>query len=151
MMGVNAVRAGLTLLAVTLLFGLTACFGGPSAGDKEARLTAALESAGSGVVGAKVVTTPSAAGGLTVTVKLSSDALEPGGREVAAATLTRILAVTADIAADMKVTSLYLYADDESGKDLSFRDAATELGLQKSLNGDSLTLVAEEWTSYAGK
>jgi hypothetical protein len=51
----------------------------------------------------------------------------------------------------MKVTSLYLYADDESGKDLSFRDAATELGLQKSLNGDSLTLVAEEWTSYAGK
>jgi hypothetical protein len=88
---------------------------------------------------------------LTVTVKLSSDGLEPGGREVAAATLTRILAVTADNAADMKVTSLYLYADDESGKDLSFRDAATELGLQKSLNGDSLTLVAEEWTSYAGK
>ena len=131
MMGVNSVRAGLTLLAVTLLFGLTACFGGPSAGDKEARLTAALEAAGSGVVGAKVVTTPSAAGGLSFTVTVNPPA--------------------ADNAADMKVTSLYLYADDESGKDLSFRDAATELGLQKSLNGDSLTLVAEEWTSYAGK
>jgi len=148
---IRAFRPGLTVLAVALLFGLTACVGGPSAGDKEARLTAALESAGSGVVGAKVVTTPSAAGGLTVTVKLSSDGQEPGGREVAAATLTRILAVTADNAADMKVASVYFYADDESGKDLSFRDAATELGLEKSLNGDSLTLVAEEWASYAGK
>ena len=148
---IRAFRPGLTVLAVALLFGLTACVGGPSAGDKEARLTAALESAGSSVVGAKVVTTPSAAGGLTVTVKLSSDGQEPGGREVAAATLTRILAVTADNAADMKVTSVYFYADDESGKDLSFRDAATELGLEKSLNGDSQTLVAEEWASYAGK
>lgn len=148
---IRPLRAGLSVLAVALLLGLTACLGGPSAGDKDARLTAALESAGSGVVGARVVTTPSAAGGLTVTVKLSSEGLEPGGREVAAATLTRLLALTADNAADMKVTSLYLYADDEFGKDLSFRDAATELGLEKSLNGDSLTLVAEQWTSYAGK
>lgn len=147
---IRPLRTGLTILTVALLLGLTACFGGPSAGDREARLTAALESAGSGVVDAKVVTTPSAAGGLTVTVTLSADALESGGREVAAATLTRILTVTADNASDMKVTSLYLYADDESGKDLSFRDAATDLGLQKSLNGDSLTLVAEDWTSFAG-
>lgn len=144
-------RLGLTVLAAAMVFGLTACFGGPSAVDKEARLTAALQSAGSGVVGAKVVTTPSAAGGLTVTVLLSPDGLKPGGREVAAATLTRILTVPADNDADMKVTSPYLYADDESGKDLSLRDAATELGLQKSRNGDSLTLVAEEWTSDAGK
>ena len=59
--------------------------------------------------------------------------------------------MTADNAADMKVASLYVYADDEAGGDLSLRDAATELGLQDSLNGDSLRLVAEEWTSYAGE
>lgn len=50
---ISILRTGLTVLAVTRLFGLTACFGGPSAGDKEARLTAALQSADSGVVGAK--------------------------------------------------------------------------------------------------
>lgn len=151
MMAANTVRSGLAVVAVALAFCLAGCFGGTTASDKEARLTAALKSAGGGVVGAKVVTTPSAAGGLTVTVKLSSDGVEPGGREVAAETLTRILTVTADNAADMRVTSLYLYADDEGGDDLSFHDAAAKLGLQDSVNGDSLTLIAEDWTSYAGK
>lgn len=148
-MGITVVRTGLTVLTVALVFGLTSCFGGPSAADREARLTAALESAGSGVVGAKAVITRSAAGGLTVTVRLSPEGVEPGGREVAATTLSRVLEVTADNAADIRATSLYLYAEDPAGDDLSFRDAATDLGLQESLNGDSLTLVAEEWTSFA--
>jgi len=145
------IRTGMAVLAAALLFGLTACFGGPSASDKEARLASALESAGVGVVGAKVVTTPSSAGGLTVTVKLAPEALDTTGRDVTAETLTRILAVSAENASDMRVTSLYLYADDEAGRDVSLRDAATELGLEKSIEGDSLTLVAEEWKLYAGK
>lgn len=59
--------------------------------------------------------------------------------------------VTTDNAADMKVASQYVYADDEDGGDLSLRDAATELGLEDALNGHSLTPVAEEWTPYAGE
>ncbi len=138
-------------MTFALVLGLTACVGGPSAAEREVRVTAALETAGHGIDGADAVVTPSAAGGLTVTVTLSPEGVEPGGREVAATTLSRVLEVTADNAADIRAASLYLYAEDQAGDDLSFRDAATDLGLQESLNGDSLTLVAEEWTSFAEK
>ncbi|MFJ4038926.1 hypothetical protein ACIPVB_12695 [Microbacterium sp. NPDC090007] len=113
------------------------------------QLSAALPSAEGGIRSADVARTPSSAGSLTVTVTVTADGLDPAGREVRTDTLERILEVTADNAADMRVTTLHLYADDEEGSDVSFTDAAADLRLQKSLNGDSLTLVAEEWTSFA--
>jgi len=98
-----------------------------------------------------VVRTPSSAGGLTISVTVSSEGLDPTGDEVKTGTLKSILTVTADNSDDMKVTNLYVYADDESGSDVSFHDAATELGLENSLKGDSLTLVSDDWTSFARK
>jgi len=144
-------KASVALVALALFIGLTACAGGPSAGDSADRLSAALMSAGAGIDRAEVVRTPSFAGGLTISVTVSSEGLDPIGAEVKTNTLTSILEVAADNSADMKVTSLYLYADDEAGADVSFRDAATELGLQNSLNEDSLTLVAEDLTSFLRK
>lgn len=143
--------AGAVLVASALLIGLTACAGAPSAGEKASRLSAALQSAGAGIDSAEVVRTPSSAGGLTISVTVSPQGLDPTGAEVRTDTLTSILEVTADNSADMKVTNLHLYADNDAGSDVSFHDAAAELGLESSLNGDSLTLVAEDWTSFASK
>lgn len=143
--------AGASLVALALAIGLTSCSGGPSAGEAADRLSAALKSAGAGIDRAAVVRTPSSAGSLTISVTVSSVGLDPTGAEVKTDTLTSILKVTADNSADMKVTNLYLYADDDAGADVSFHDAATELGLENSLDGDSLTLVAEDWTSFAGE
>jgi len=139
------------LVASALIIGLTACVDGPSAGESADRLSAALKSAGAGIERAEVVRTPSFAGGLTISLTVSSESLDPTGDQVKTGTLKSILTVTADNSDDMKVTNLYVYADDESGSDVSFHDAATELGLENSLKGDSLTLVAEDWTSFARK
>lgn len=128
---------------------LTSCTGGLSAEEKANRPSAALESAGEGIEGVEVVSTPCSAGSLTVSVRVSPDGLDSAGAEVRIGPQTRVLEVTADNAGDMKITSLRLYADDQAGPGVSFDNEAADRGLHKSLDGDFLTLVAEGGTSYA--
>lgn len=134
------IRLSVAALSALLVFSLAGCLGsGPSAEERAAQLTRALEGGGLGVSRAEVVPPASFSGSLIVTVTLDAESLAPG-QSVRADTLENILHVVGREATDMNVGYAIFYAKDEEGANVEMAEVADQLGMGETVSDESLRL-----------
>jgi len=142
-MGAFTRGAGLAVAGFVLAAALGGCsIGGPTGQDRADELASQLKNSGLGVRSAKAIFQSSFSGGLSVTVVLSSDMVQPA-YTVTAETLGSVLGIVSRSAEEMNVGGVVSYAEDEEGTDVSMVRATEDLGIAEALDGSALLLTPE--------
>ncbi|WJS92515.1 hypothetical protein [Microbacterium testaceum] len=143
----NLHRIAISVLAASMVTGLSACFGsGPPLAARAAKI-AALECSDVEVPHADVAPPASFTGSLSVTVTLDEDVLHHFA--VSAENLDRILEIVGRGGRDMRVGPAVFSAYDGEGREVYLSNAAEELGLGDNVSGDFMTLNGSQLEKLA--